>query len=127
LTAAGDLDEALAVADASVEAAPNEAAGHWALGAVHVKRGDGAAALAAFDRMSEISRPGQIQQLPATWIAAATARAVALTLLDRHVEAIRLYEDVLAVDPAYFERWHELAPYYRRCREGAGPQSPTAA
>lgn len=127
LTAGGDLDQALAVARASVEAAPDEAAGHWALGAVHIQRGNGAAALAAFDRLAEILRPGQIRQLPGTWIRASTARAVALTLLDRHAEAMRLYDDVLAVDPTYFERWHELGPHYRCSREAAGPQSPTAA
>ena len=86
-----------------------------------------AALLEPSDRMSEICRPGQIRQLPATWISASTARAVALTLLDRHSEAIRLYEEVLAVDPSYFERWQELEPHYRRSREAAGPQSPTAA
>ena len=127
LTAAGRLDEALAVAESSVEAASSGAAGHWALGAVQVKRGEGAAALAAFERMSDILRPGQIRELPATWIRASTARAVALTLLDRHADAIRLYEEVLAVDPTYLERWQELEPHYRRSQEGAGPQSPTAA
>lgn len=127
LTAGGNLDEALAIARASAEAAPDEAAGHRALGAVHIKRGNGAAALAAFDRMSEILRPGQIRQLPGTWIRASAARAVALTLLDRHAEAMRLYDDVLAVDPTYFERWQELKPHYRRSLEAAGPQSPTAA
>jgi Flp pilus assembly protein TadD len=52
LSEAGCLDEALRIATAAAKGAPDDARVHGALATVYVKMKDGAAALAAFERMA---------------------------------------------------------------------------
>ena len=68
LSEAGCPDEALRVASAAADAAPQDARVHGALGAVYVKMNDGAAALASFERMAKCLAP-ETNRLPSSpWV-----------------------------------------------------------
>ena len=99
LAEAGCLDEGLRIATAAAEAAPEDARVHGALGTVYVKMKDGAAALAAFERMAACLVP-EAERLPSSpWLSYLTGRGVALSLLGRHDQAVVTFEEVLRTDP----------------------------
>lgn len=125
LSEAGCLDEALRIATAAVEAAPEDARVHGALGFVYVKMKDGAAALAAFERMAACLVP-EAERLPSSpWLSYLTGRGVALSLLGRHDQAVVTFEEVLRTDPEFFERWPEVAPHYQLSSREAGRRTET--
>ena len=114
LSEAGELDEALEVAKAAVERAPSDPRSLGTLGAVYMKLEDGAAALAAFDRVTEFLAP-EIERLPSSIrVQCDAARGAALSLLGRHDEAMAAFQQVLRTDPGFLERWPETAPHYQR-------------
>jgi len=126
LSEAGCLDEALRIATAAAEAAPEDARVHGALGTVYVKMKDGAAALAAFERMAASLVP-EAERLPSSpWISLLTGRGVALSLLGRHDQAVETFEEVLRIDPEFFERWPEVAPHYQLSSREAGRTTETS-
>ncbi len=113
LSEAGCSDEALQVAKAAVEAAPHDAKAHGALGDVYLKMNACGSALDAFERAERLCR--NPQPLPASdWIRCASGRAVALSLLDRHEEAMAAFAEVLRADPEFLERWPEVASHHQR-------------
>jgi tetratricopeptide (TPR) repeat protein len=120
LSEAGRLDEALKEARAAAETAPADPRSHATLGGVYVKMNDGAAALAAFERMADCLVP-DAERLPSSpWVQCASGRGMALSLLGRHDEAVAAFEEVLRTDRDFFERWPELAPHYRLSSREAG-------
>jgi tetratricopeptide (TPR) repeat protein len=124
LSEAGCLDEALRIATAAAEAAPEDARVHGALGTVYVKMKDGAAALAAFERMAECLIPDADRLPSSPWVSYLTGRGVAFSLLGRHDDAMAAFSDVLSIDREYFERWPEVAPYYQLSSREAGRRTP---
>jgi tetratricopeptide (TPR) repeat protein len=125
LSEAGCLDEALRLATAAVEAAPEDARVHGALGTVYVKMKDGAAALEAFERMAACLVP-EAERLPSSpWLSYLTGRGVALSLLGRHDQAVVTFQEVLRTDPEFFERWPEVAPHYQLSSRDAGRRAET--
>ena len=120
LSEAGHLDEALAVATAAADTAPEDVRVHFAIGAVHVRRNDGAAALQAFERMAPCLVPEAERRPSSPWISYLTGRGVALSLLGRHDEAVTTFEEVLRADADFFERWPEVSPHYQRSLRAAG-------
>jgi tetratricopeptide (TPR) repeat protein len=129
LSEAGRLDEALRVAKAAADIAPQDARAQGALGIVYVMMNDGASALAAFERMAECLAP-ETERLPSSpWVSCIVGRGVALSLLNRHDEAIEAFEEVLHSSPGFFERWPEVARHHQlslreteRHRQGSGSQ-----
>jgi tetratricopeptide (TPR) repeat protein len=120
LTEAGRLDEALRVASAAANEMPEDSGGHGALGLVYVKMKDGAAALAAFDRMAACLAP-ETDRLPSSpWMGYLLGRGVAMSLLGQHDDAMAAFEDLLRTDPEFFERWPEVAPHYQLSSREAG-------
>jgi len=112
LSDAGRLEEALKEANAAVAACPSDPGPHEVLGSIYVDLNDGAAALAAFDRMRschEENRLAASQQ-----ICCAVARGNALSLLGRHEEAMCAFAEALRRDPEFFERWPENGSHYHR-------------
>jgi len=125
LSEAGWLDEALRIATAAAEAAPEDARVHAALGTVYVKLKDGAAALAAFERMAACLVPEAERLPPSPWVSYLSGRGVALSLLGRHDQAVVTFEEVLRTDPEFFERWPEEAPHYQLSLREAGRRTET--
>ena len=114
LSEAGPLDEALEEANAAIQIAPNDPGPLSALGSVYLKMGDGARALAAFERMAECLDP-TTKRLPSSgWLWCNSGRGASLSLLGRHDEAMAAFEEVLRTDAEFFETWPELAAPYRR-------------
>jgi tetratricopeptide (TPR) repeat protein len=125
LSEAGCLDEALRIATATAEAAPEDARAHGALGTVYVKMKDGPAALAAFERMATCLVP-EAERLPSSpWVSYLTGRGVALSLLGRNDQAVVTFEEVLRTDPEFFETWPEVAPHYHLSSREAGRRTET--
>ena len=113
LSEAGCLDEALRVAKAIVDTAPQDATAHGTLGTVYLKMKAGGSALDSFERATCLAC--EPAPLPSSdWIRYATGRAVALSLLGRHEEAIAGFGEVLRIDPELLERWPDFASHYQR-------------
>jgi tetratricopeptide (TPR) repeat protein len=107
------MHEALRIAIAAAEAAPEDARTRGALGTVYVKMKDGAATLIAFEQMAACLAP-ETERLPSSpWLSYLTGRGVALSLLSRHDEAMEAFDEVLRTDPEFFDRWPEVAPHYQ--------------
>ena len=120
LSEAGCVDEALSVAKAAADTAPQDARVHGAVGGVYVKMKDGAAALATFERMAECLDPEDDRRPSSLGVSCTAGRGVALSLLGRHDEAIAAFEEVLRTDRELLERWPELAPHYQLSSREAG-------
>jgi len=114
LSHAGRLDEALEEANAAVAACPSDPDAHAVLGSIYVDLNDGAAALAAFDRMERCREHRTERPAASLQVWCAVSRGNALSLLGRHEEAMCAFEEALRRDPEYFERWPEDGPHYRR-------------
>ncbi len=121
LSEAGRIDEALQVAKAAVEAAPRDAKAHGALGGVYLKMNAGGSALDAFELAERLCRGPQ--PLPASdWVRCASGRAVALSILGRHEEAMAAFGEVLRADPEFLQRWPEVALHHHHSsRRGLEP------
>ena len=116
LAEAGQLDEALSEAKAAVEIAPQDGYAHGAVGTVYLKMTHGAAALAAFERARAFLAIATEPPDPATSARCACGRGVALSLLGRHDEAMSAFDELLRVEPDFFERWPEQAASYELSR-----------
>lgn len=114
LMEAGRLQEALQEARAACDAAAADPRPQLVLGAIHVRLGNGDAALAAFERFEAITskstpRPSVFERL---W--SAVGRGDALSVLGRHEAAMIAFEEALRLDPEFFVRWPDVASYYAR-------------
>jgi tetratricopeptide (TPR) repeat protein len=107
------LDEALAEARAAAEAAPSDPRPDFVLGFIYGKMNDGEAALAAFERVQAYHQNVEPCST-STRAAVAVGRGNALSVLDRHDEAMSAFEEGLRLAPGYFERWPKLASHYQR-------------
>jgi tetratricopeptide (TPR) repeat protein len=115
LMEAGRLEEALREATAVAETAPSDPRSQILLGGIHVKMNNGAAALAAFDRVKrELDASEHPPRSTRLW--SAVGRGSALSVLERHDEAMSAFDDALRIDPSFFERWPEVAAHYERSR-----------
>jgi tetratricopeptide (TPR) repeat protein len=113
LAEAGRLDQALAAANAAIAIAPQDPRPHGSLGAVLMKANDGAGALAAFERMA-VCLDASVERLPSSpWVWCRAGRGAALSVLGRHDEAMKAFEELLRSDRDFFERWPELASHYQ--------------
>jgi protein O-GlcNAc transferase len=114
---AGRVDDALRTARSAVEQYPNDATSHAALGSASVDKKDGAGALIAFDEALRLA-PGDVDYQ--------AGRAVALTLLSRHFDAVREFEAVLARDPDYLERYPDLTRHLSSSRDALSRSASTS-
>jgi tetratricopeptide (TPR) repeat protein len=114
LSAAGRLSEALQEANRAAEASSSDPRTQVVLGSIHVEMNNGAAALAAFDRVAD-SLVESTERLPASLqVCCAAGRGNALSVLGRHEEAMSAFEEALRGDPEYFERSLEGRSHYDR-------------
>jgi tetratricopeptide (TPR) repeat protein len=114
-------DEALAEAKATVACSPQNGHAHCALAAVYLGTDDGAAALAAIERAAACFA-AQHEPVHRLIVArCAGIRGAALSMLGRHDEAMLAFDELLRLEPDFFERWPELAaPYELSRRETKG-------
>jgi tetratricopeptide (TPR) repeat protein len=123
---AGRLEEALKEANAAAMAWPSEPGPQVVLGTIHVDLNDGAAALAAFDRVQRCVELSHESQPASFHVSCARARGNALSLLGRHEEAMCAFEETLRRDPDHFDRWPDGRAHYdcslRETQRGAGRQ-----
>ncbi len=124
LMEAGQLDEAMKAAGTALRLAPTDPEAHGALGAVHLQMNDGAAALASFERMAEHIDPRVPRLSSSPWVWSAGGRGAALSKLGRHDEALAAFEELLRMDPGFFERWPELSEPYDLTTEEIGRGRP---
>lgn len=116
LMEAGRLEEALREAAAAGEADPSHPGPPLILGGIYVKMNDGRAALEAFERF------GRLQSDLWGRVRAALGRGNALSVLERHDEAMSAFEEALRLDPGLFERWPEWTAHYDRSSRETGRQ-----
>jgi tetratricopeptide (TPR) repeat protein len=114
LLEAGRLEEALHEAIAAGDADPSDPRPQAVLGSIYVKMNDGAAALAAFERVQACLAQTTEPPSASSRVWSATGRGNALTVLGRYEEAISAFEEALRIDPGFFERWPEAAVLYER-------------
>ena len=125
LTEAGRLEEALEHAKAAAVVAPDDARSHAGLGCVWLAMKDGAAALAAVERVAELL-PAEPNPLPSSpWKNYLAARAIALSLLARHEEAVETFEKMLVIDRDFFERWPDMMSHYEESSRAIGKSAAT--
>jgi protein O-GlcNAc transferase len=107
LLSAGRRDEAIRIAQLAIERFPQQASSHAALAWALIETHSAATALPAFEKA--------IQLIPecTDYIA---GRAVALSDLGRHAEAILAFEDVEARDSDYLHRHAEAKRRYEESR-----------
>jgi len=112
LMEARQLEAALKEAKAAVDIAASDPRGYGILGAIYLKMHDGSAALAAFAQMVNYIDPNADRVPSSSWVWCDVGKGSALSLLGRHDEAMASFDEVLRVDPTFFERWPEMALHY---------------
>ena len=121
LSVAGNHEEALREASAAaLQAASDDARSHSTLGHIYIRMNDGQAALRSFDRMAACLDSDVERLPPSDWVWCHAGRGVALSLLDRHDDALAAFKEALQIDGQFFERCRPFAPYYERSRRAAG-------
>ena len=114
-------DEALAEAKAAVAFCPQDGQAHYALAAVYLGMDDAKASLAAIERAAACFAAEREPHHRLIVTRCASIRAVALSKVGRHDEAMLAFDELLRLEPDFFERWPEhAAPYELSRRETKG-------
>jgi tetratricopeptide (TPR) repeat protein len=108
LIANGQNERALAVARDTVRLHASDARAYLSLGWTYLTSRAADQALAAFERAATLA-----MNAPAGDVAGDVGRGAALTALGRHLEAVEVFQQILALDPEYFERDARAAEYYK--------------
>ncbi|MBW3660649.1 MAG: tetratricopeptide repeat protein [Gemmatimonadetes bacterium] len=117
MLAAGQIEEAQAKLETAAELRPDGKEAHLGLGAVHQARNDHDAAIAEYQKALEIDpayklallRLGQVYQLKASELAASDDPAEADRATEVAAEAVEVYQDYLADNPADMDVKIQLA------------------